>query len=142
MKNFFSNLKYRLQQGMQGRYGNDELNRFLSIAAIVCFVIAILQFIWSPLYYAWYLGLVLLIFQIFRSFSKNTYQRSKERDWFLGIRSRLSGEIKFQKKKWDQRGTSRFFRCPKCRQAIRVPKGRGRIEITCPKCGTKFVKKS
>ena len=43
------------------------------------------------------------------------------------------------KKRWAQRGTYRFFKCPQCRQIVRVPKGRGKICITCPKCKTEFM---
>ena len=53
-----------------------------------------------------------------------------------------SGKENNLKKRWAQRSTYRFFKCPQCKQTVRVPKGRGKICITCPKCKTEFIKKS
>ena len=53
-----------------------------------------------------------------------------------------SGKEKQSEKRWAQRSTYRFFKCPQCKQTVRVPKGRGKICITCPKCKTEFIKKS
>ena len=61
---------------------------------------------------------------------------------FLGVR-RL-GAVKWNaaKARQEQKKIYRFYKCPQCRQRVRVPKGKGRICITCPKCRAEFIKKS
>ena len=142
MKNFFGNLGYRISQWMQGRYGNDEFNRFLSIAAIVLLIASCFGRLCTPLGYLYIPGLLIVIYTIFRSLSKNHYARSKERAFYIKVKDRITGFFHLQKRRWDGRATSRFYRCPKCRTTIRVPKGRGKIQITCPKCRTQFIKKT
>ncbi len=140
MRNFFSNLKYRLAQSMQGRYGNDELGRFLWFFALICFLVSCFSRLVGWLGFFYIPGLAALIFNIFRSFSKNYTARSKERDFYVNIKSKIVGFFKLQKRRWTERKTHRFYKCPRCGQTIRVPKGRGRIQITCPKCNQSFIK--
>lgn len=142
MRNFFGNLGYRFRQWMQGRYGYDEFSRFLMIVAIVFFVISIFGRLWTPLLFFYIPGILIFAYTIFRALSKNAYARSKERDFYVKLKNRFLGFFKLQKKRWDGRKTSRFYRCPQCRTIIRVPKGRGKIEITCTKCRTKFIKRT
>ena len=142
MRNFFGNLGYKIRQAMQGRYGNDEFNRFLSFAALAFLIISIFGNLWTPLMYFYIPGVLILIYTIFRSFSKNLYARSKERDFYFKVKGKISGFFKLQKRRWDGKGTSRFYKCPKCSATVRVPKGRGRIQITCPKCRTQFIKRT
>ncbi|MBO2527292.1 MAG: hypothetical protein CW335_03815, partial [Clostridiales bacterium] len=72
----------------------------------------------------------LLGFSLFRTFSRNIYTRQKENRRFRQLWTRLRDR------------KNRYYRCPKCRQTVRVPKGRGKISIRCPKCGEKFIKKT
>jgi len=142
MRNFFDNLRYRLQQFMQGRYGTDEFNRFLSFAAIILLVPSFFRFLWRPLIFFYAAALAVIIYMIFRAFSKNIYARSKERDFYVKIKGKVISFFRLQKRRWTERKTHRFYRCPQCRTVVRVPRGRGRIQITCPKCRTQFIKKS
>ena len=142
MRNFFGNLRYKIGMWMQGRYGNDEFNRFLSIVAIVCFILSFFGTLCTPLGYAYWLGLAILIYTIIRSLSKNIRVRSKERDFYVNIKSKIVGFFKLQVRRIKEGKTSKFYRCPKCRTIIRVPKGRGRIQITCPKCRQQFIKRT
>lgn len=142
MRNFFGNLGYKLQQFMSGRYGNDEFNRFLSFAALAFIILSFFRFLWYPLGFFYIAGLLILIYTIFRSMSKNHYARSKERDFYVNIKGRILGFFRLQKRRWNGRNTSRYYRCAKCRTIIRVPKGRGKIEITCPKCRYTFIKRT
>ena len=78
----------------------------------------------------------------FRMFSRNLAKRHAENQKFLNFRyERTVGWNRF-KKRTAQRKDYRFFKCPSCKQRVRVPRGHGKIEITCPKCRTCFVKKS
>lgn len=124
---------------MYGRYGSDELNIALLICALAISLLNTilslflrLNFVYS--YFvspALYLVMFALLgFGLFRTFSRNIYARQKENRWFRQRWQRLR----------DRR--NRYFRCPKCRQTVRVPKGKGKISIHCPKCGEKFIKKT
>lgn len=142
MRNFFSNLKYRMQQSMQGRYGSDEFNRFLSIAALVLIIASLFGRLWAPLLYLYWPGLAVIVYMIFRTMSRNYTARSKERSFYLKVRNKVTGFFRLQKRRAKEGRTHVFYKCPSCRTTIRVPRGRGRIEITCPKCRTKFIKRT
>ena len=89
-----------------------------------------------------WLGLAALIYCYFRTFSRNISRRTEENYKFYSFQERLTGKWKGVRRRWADRKTYRYYRCPKCRQLLRVPRGRGRIEISCPRCGTQFIKKS
>lgn len=122
---------------MQGRYGNDRFNQFLMIVAVVCLVIS---FFGGTIFYA--VALVFMVYAYFRMLSRNIYKRSAENQAYLKQEMKVRGLFRKQKSEMAQRKTHHIYKCPNCRQKIRVPKGRGKIEISCQKCGTKFVKKS
>ena len=123
---------------MQGRYGNDELNNALYIAFIVLWLITLITK--KPFFY--WIGLVALGFSLYRSFSRDHLKRSNERLWFLEKLEEIKKLPKQWKQRWDQRNTHKFYRCKQCGVTIRVPKGKGQIEITCPKCGHKFIERT
>ncbi len=118
------------QRFMAGRYGHDRLNMALLIVGVVfCFLqmlipVPVLGFVFSLA------SEVLLIVALWRCFSRNTYKRYQENRKFL----LLVDQIK-------DRG-NRYYSCPRCRQTVRVPRGKGKISITCPKCREKFIKKT
>ena len=101
-----------LQRFMSGRYGSDAFGNFLCVVSLICLVLGLFVGIF------YYIGLALLIYTYFRMLSRNVSKRYAENQMF------------------------RYFSCPRCKQQIRVPKSRGRISITCPKCGTQFIKKT
>ena len=120
---------------MTGRYGTDKLNMALLIAALaLCFLPTVLALFGAALPM---LNLLLALasygltgFAIFRCFSRNTYKRYEENRKFLRIWERLKDR------------QHKYFDCPRCRQPVRVPRGKGKIAITCPKCKEKFIRKS
>ncbi len=111
---------------MYGRYGSDQLTIFLLIAGVVLALLGS----FSKLTWLGFLAYVPLIYSIFRMYSRNIYKRRAENAKFLSLFNRLK----------DRR--NRYFSCPRCRQKIRVPRGKGRIRITCPSCGERFEKKT
>ena len=123
---------------MQGRNGIDQYSQFLNGVVLILFLISILTrstFLgWAPF--------VRMGYMYFRIFSKNIPKRSMENQKFCNMRYDLSIKINKMKKQWEQRKIYRFFRCPMCKQKVRVPKGRGKICITCPKCREEFVRRS
>lgn len=131
-------MREKFRRFMAGRYGTDALNQFLSILAVVLLLISLVSR-WGI--FTW-LGLAALIWCYVRTFSRNIPRRTEENYKFYTMQQRLAGRFKGLKRRWDDRRDYRYFRCPQCRQLLRVPKGRGRIEISCPRCGTQFIRKS
>lgn len=119
-----------LQRFMAGRYGTDKLNMFiLGIGVVCCLVSLFIKYV--PVNLALTLiSYVLMFWAIFRSFSRNTYKRYQENRKFLLLLDRLKDR------------QHRYYDCPKCRQPVRVPRGKGKIAITCPKCKEKFIRKT
>ena len=131
-------MRQRLMRFMSGRYGNDQLNRFLLIASIVL----VFATLFSGIEIFWYIGIVLLTITYMRMFSRKIQKRYAENQKYLQIIGPISGWFKLRIKHLKQRKTHRFFKCPSCQQKVRVPKGKGMICITCPKCRTQFQKRS
>lgn len=130
-------MKERFQQFMIGRYGLDELGRYLNIVACIVFLLGLII---TP--QASSLGIVLIIYNYFRIFSRNIRARSNENAAFLRVRSQFGRWLSSKKLRFSQRNTHCFYKCPSCKKTIRVPKGKGKIEITCPACRNRFVKRS
>ncbi len=135
MRNFLSRLAQKIRTFFYGRNGFDDLAKHIFIASVVISLISglvpygIARLVLSLISY------ILLGYFWFRILSKNIYKRVQENQKYLG-------EIKMIKTRWQQRKTHKFFRCPKCKTWLRVPKGRGKITITCVKCATKFDKRT
>lgn len=131
-------MRERLQRFMMGRYGVDAFSRFLMITWIVLWVIDL--FINSGTLSL--LSLMLLIYTYYRMFSRNIQKRYQENVKYLNIKNKFLSRLRSEKSVMKQRKTHHIYRCPNCRQKIRIPKGKGRICITCPKCKTEFTKVS
>lgn len=133
-----NNLKAKFIRFMQGRNGVDQLSQFLNVLVIISLLIAVFT---KSVLLDW-IPFVLLVYMYFRIFSRNIPKRSMENQKFCNMRYDFSIKKNKMKKEWEQRKIYRFFSCPMCKQRVRVPKGRGKICITCPKCRAEFVKKS
>ncbi len=141
-------MKERLRKFMVGRYGADELNRFLTICGWVLllagFVLSSIQRNATQILGSLMVTLswALLIWSIFRTLSKNTQKRASENYQYFVYKNKVVSWWKQRKTRWQDRKVHRYFRCPQCRATVRVPKGKGKIRITCPHCKNQFVKKS
>lgn len=135
------NWKNKMAQFMYGRYGVDQLSKFMLITTLVLCVVSMFlpRSIGSPIST---LVLVLIIYTYFRMFSRNIYKRAAENEKYLKLTSKWRKKINTEKKIAGQRKYYGFYKCPGCGQKIRVPKGRGKIQIRCPKCNEKFIRKS
>lgn len=115
-----------LRRAFAGCYGVDQLSvAILIVDLVLCTVGIFTRVSWISLLSYLPMGIVL-----FRMLSRNKYQRNRENRRFLQILDRIK----------DRR--NRYFRCPKCRQMVRVPRGKGKVAITCPRCGERFIKKT
>lgn len=134
-------MRDRLMRFMAGRNGADQLARFVSIVSCVMLVVSLfLKNIAGTV--LWLLALALLVYSYFRMFSKNTGKRYAENARFLSLKYKVTGWFSRKKDRVKQMKTHRFYRCPQCGITTRIPKGKGKIKITCPKCGNQFIRKS
>ena len=134
-------LSDRFARFMVGRYGVDQLSRSMLILTFILCILSI--FIRGRVHALIDLVIFLLIIlAYFRMFSRNIYKRAAENEKYLKLTEGIRKKIRTEKKIAGQRKYYHFYTCPGCAQRIRIPKGRGRIEIRCPKCGEKFIKRS
>lgn len=119
-----------LSRFMQGRYGTDRLNMVILFTGLAASILSTLLPIPVVSLVLWALSYGLMIWAIFRCLSRNTYARYQENRKFLLMFDRLKDR------------QHRYYSCPKCRQTVRVPRGKGRISITCPKCRERFIRKT
>ncbi len=129
-------MREKLQRFMMGRYGVDALNRFLFALVLILWVLDI--FIDTRILYSW--AILLVVYAYFRMFSRNVQKRYQENVKYLQIKSKVLSKLKFKSSHNTQHKTHHIYKCPTCRQKIRIPRGKGRICITCPKCKTEFTK--
>lgn len=134
---------------MQGRYGTDQLSRFLSLVVIVLIVLDMIAnaFLAFPgvQFFVRISGIIytVLLFVIyFRTFSRNIPRRYAENQKFLSLKQKISSFFGKSGHSSGQRIEYNIYKCPQCRQKIRIPRGKGRIVVRCPKCGTEFMEQS
>ncbi len=130
MNNFIN----KLTKFMYGRYGVDDLYYFL---LIICLIIIILNiFIKSSILTL--IEFIILILATFRYLSKNINKRKKENKRYLYIKDKIINYFKYQKRKYNDRNTHMYKKCPKCKQKIRLPLKKGKHTVKCPNCSHKF----
>lgn len=134
-------MRYRISQWLSGRYGVDPLNRALFVFSCALFIASIFfRGYWSRLLLI--IGIISLIFCYIRMMSKNFEKRQSENQKYMSFIDKITLAFRLRKERWRQRGEYKFFRCPSCHTMLRVPKGKGRINIVCCKCGTSFQGKT
>lgn len=121
---------------MMGRYGTDKLNIVLLVSSIILALIA--RF--SKLGIITYISYIPLVICIFRMFSRDINRRIQENNKFLKYYNSIERWTKSKFNMIKGLNTYKYFKCPNCKQTVRVPRGKGRVNIICPKCSTKFIK--
>lgn len=132
----------RLRAFMAGRNGIDGMGYGLLVAAIVVNLAARIMHRSSFAAFLSFIAAALMVWCIVRIFSRNTAARQRENRWFMGLFGKAKGAAEDWKYRRSCAGEYKFFTCPGCHNKLRVPKGKGRIQITCPKCGQRFGGKS
>ena len=138
MKDWFYKLQMNIQSWMYGRNGPDDVARAAYMSG---FILTMVNFIFRS---TWLSALTMAMFaySIYRICSKDIRKRREENDevvWWFQKRKKYVELIKLQ---WKHRKTHRYYICKSCRQIVRMPKGKGRIEIVCPTCKHKFIKRT
>lgn len=142
MKNFFYRVSSAMARFMYGRNGPDQLNSALLLLYLVLAVLqaffggkAAVRLILELLAFA----LAVLIF--YRMLSRNLTRRRAENarflNWWQPVKNRIAAA-----RRRSQDKDHKYFTCKSCKTICRVPVGKGKIEITCPKCGRKIIGKS
>ncbi len=134
-------MKQKIARFMYGRYGMDQLSRFLTFFTLVLLIISMFsgRGLKDVLFV---LALASVIYSYFRTFSRKLDKRRKENEKYLRIKSSFTGWFSLRRDMWRQRKEFKFFKCPSCKAVLRVPKGKGKIRVVCKKCGTAFEKKT
>ena len=137
-------MRDKFNKFMQGRYGVDDFSRFIMGVALTLIILTMVVTMFNRNVGSIldFLGIAAIVYAYFRIFSRNIQQRYAENQKYLNYRYQMAVKWNRFKKHLAQRKNYRFYKCPQCKQKVRVPKGRGKICITCPKCRTEFVKKS
>ena len=123
IRNFFARF-------MAGRYGVDKLNNVLLWTSVIIVLVTMFLPLGIVRLVLTIISYLLMGWAVFRCFSRNTYKRYRENCRFLMLIDRIKDR------------SHRYYSCPRCHQPVRVPKGKGKISITCPKCKEKFIKKT
>ena len=127
----------KLRQFMYGRYGGDQL----SIAIFVLAVFFQIIYVFTRFLPLYLLSLLLYGIDIFRTISRNIPKRQAENRKFMSLIWKIKNFWGNLKCKFEELKTYKHFKCPQCGQKIRIPRGRGKVEIHCPKCSASFIKK-
>lgn len=131
-------MKDKLYRFMRSRYGNDQLSSMLTWGGLIFMLLDC--FLKIGIFY--FIGFVLFVYGYIRIFSKQYDKRAAQNRWYMEHTAGIRNVFKRRKKQKETGKDYKVFVCNKCQQMIRVPRGKGRIEIRCPKCGNKFIRKS
>ena len=125
----------KIREFFMNRYGMDSLNRALMVLYVIFLIISLItrQDIFI------YISLGIAVYQVYRALSRNFTARAKENQVFIKFWNPIKRKYYSIKKKITDK-THRYFKCPKCKTENRVPKNKGKIRITCPKCSEQFIK--
>lgn len=137
-----NNLKAKFARFMYGRYGTDRLAMVMNFVLLVCVVLNIFvrNVSVSVVLNSWAMLLIILIY--YRMFSRNIKKRYAENQKYLALENKIRRFFGKTKYIQQQRKEFHIYACPQCKQKIRIPRGKGKISIKCPKCGAEFIKNS
>lgn len=138
MKQWLEKLNWKLGRFMQGRNGQDSLSRAMTVGSLLLLLLAVL-------FGTQWLTLAALIFALaatLRCYSKNLAKRRAENASWQKLTLPVRRWWRRMKNQWAERKTHRYFKCPKCGQYLRVPRGKGKIQIACKSCGERFLRKT
>lgn len=131
-------IKDGFRRFMQGRYGADQLSRFLLYAGIALYLIALIFKITLISYF----GLAIYIWTLYRMFSKNVEKRAAENQKYLNLTGKIRTTGQQARVRAKNRKEYNYFRCPKCHSWLKLPRNVGEVTVTCGKCKNQFRKKA
>lgn len=135
-------LREKLQRFMTGRYGIDQLGQFCAYGVLVLLLLNIVIRQRLPSIILEFLTIAGMILMYLRMLSRNISKRYQENQVFLRYRFYLMEHWRKIKFRFTQGHKFRIFKCPACKQKVRIPRGHGKVSIHCPTCGADFIRKS
>ncbi len=135
---FWQKFKMGFAQMMQGRHGADQLNNFLVWTALALWVLSV----FPALGILWYVAMGLIIWSLFRLFSRNNAKRWAENQKYLDLSGKLRTGFRQALNRLKHSREFKYFRCPKCHSWLKLPRRVGEVTVTCGKCGNAFRKKA
>lgn len=127
----------QIRNFMYGRYGIDQFSIALLLLSILISILLRSSILW----YMIFISYIPLGFAIFRTFSTNIEKRYQENQKFLKYWRRVTRWFYEKNKIFKDHQTYKYFKCPRCKQKLRAPRGKGKIQVTCQACSHKFIKK-
>lgn len=131
-------MKRRFTEFMNGRYGADQLSKFMLGVCLACLLVNMFTGVQA----VYLVALAILVICYFRMFSRDYAKRSAENQKYLEMVGKVKGSFGKTRRRIEQSKDFHIYKCPSCGQKIRIPRGKGKICITCPKCRHEFEKKS
>ena len=135
---FWNKIKASMAQWMTGRHGTDNLGIFTLIAGLVLSLAGSITGFGT----LGFLGLALYIVTIFRMMSRNQEARIRENQKYMELTGNWTTKISQFFRRMKNRKEYKYFRCPNCKQLLRLKRGCGEKQITCAKCGHQFQQKA
>ncbi len=142
IKQTFSSAQGRLNAFMSGRYGNDQLNRTLTIVWCALLVLSSVLSVFGADFWIVIaanllcLGTAVLVF--FRFLSKKIFKRSAENEKYMKLHYGISEFFKLQSLRWKERKTHLYKKCPHCKKVMRLPRVNGKHTVRCPICNQTY----
>ncbi len=135
------NFRNKLMKFMSGRYGFDDLGKFLILLYLIIWILTSILDIFvngAPIIILSAISLAIMLYAFFRMFSRSIYKRRNENEAFKKIKVSFSSFIRLQKNKYRDRRTHVYGKCPDCKAVLRLKKIKGKHRAACPRCGKSF----
>ncbi|MBQ2953799.1 MAG: hypothetical protein IJE07_09635 [Clostridia bacterium] len=133
---FFTRFQMMMARFMVGRNGMDNMAFHALWGSVIISILS--MFLPIP----GIISTVLMVYAIFRMLSRNVAKRRDENQRYIEFTEKITREVKQFFLRLKGRKTHKYFRCPSCRNRLRMKRGSGEKMITCPVCRNQFSQKA
>ncbi len=131
---FLDKIHYSFQKIMVGRNGADRLS--LAMMWLGFALILISTFVGS--YILNFIALAIYMLSILRVFSRKLEKRRAENQYYVQKVGKIRTSVTHRRNRFKMRKQYRYFKCPECKSWLRLPRGAGKVKVTCGQCGHQF----
>lgn len=132
-------MKDKIKNYLQKVYGVDFLSKTMIVVALI---LSLINLKFKNRVIEVITMILIVYFGIFRVFSVNKYQRMIENQKFSKAVKPMTDFFEKYKIRAANSNDKKYIKCPNCKKEMKIPRNKGKIKVTCPHCGHKFVKKS
>ena len=132
-------MKDKIKNYLQKVYGVDFLSKTMIIVALI---LSLINLKFKNRVIEVITMILIMYFGIFRVFSVNKDQRMVENQKFAKAVKPMTDFFEKYKIRALNSKDKKYIKCPNCKKEMKIPRNKGKIKVTCPHCGHKFVKKS